>query len=151
MLYLFRSLLKIPNSPLSWEIESKKTWPKQPKAAPALDFLYFQHVSKLVTHDRKSWFLAKSGLFPHFCVQYLTCHFFWPKRWPQRGRIAESTIPRQRECYPLSLPLHAWPRSLHGRRCPAWSLLKNAPAYQIRSWCPHRFAEPALRRCALTV
>ena len=50
-LYLFRSLLKIPNSPLSWEIESKKIWLKQPKAASALDFSYFQRVSKLVTHD----------------------------------------------------------------------------------------------------
>ena len=50
-LYLFWSLLKIPNSPLSWEIESKKIWLKQPKAASALDFSYFQRVSKLVTHD----------------------------------------------------------------------------------------------------
>ena len=52
-LYLFWSLLKIPNSPLSWEIESKKIWLKQPKAASALDFSYFQRVSKLVTHDNK--------------------------------------------------------------------------------------------------
>ena len=50
-LYLFRSLLKMPNSPLPWEIESKKIWLKQLKAAPALVFSYFQHVSKLVTHD----------------------------------------------------------------------------------------------------
>jgi len=69
--------------------------------------------SSPVSATRKSWFLAKSGLFPHFCVQYLTCHFFWPKRWPQRERIAERIIPHQRGCYPLSLPLHAWPRSLH--------------------------------------
>ena len=62
----------------------QKNMAETAKAASALDFFYFQHVSKLVTHDRKSWFLAKSGLFPHFCVQYLTCHFFWPKRWPQR-------------------------------------------------------------------
>ena len=41
----------MPNSPLSWEIESKKIWLKQLKAAPALVFSYFQHVSKLVTHD----------------------------------------------------------------------------------------------------
>ena len=36
---------------ISWEIESKKIWLKQPKAASALDFSYFQRVSKLVTHD----------------------------------------------------------------------------------------------------
>lgn len=41
----------MPNSPLSWEIESKKIQLKQPKAASALDFSYFQRVSKLVTHD----------------------------------------------------------------------------------------------------
>lgn len=43
----------MPNSPLSWEIESKKIWLKQLKAAPALDFSYFQHVSKLVTHHKE--------------------------------------------------------------------------------------------------
>ena len=68
-LYLFWSLLRISNSPQSWEIESKIIWMKQPKAALALDFSYFQHASKLVIHDRKSWFLAKSGLFPHFFLQ----------------------------------------------------------------------------------
>lgn len=52
-LYLFCSLLRIPNSPLSWEIAGKKIWLKQPKAASALDFPYFQHASKLVTHDKK--------------------------------------------------------------------------------------------------
>jgi hypothetical protein len=36
------------------EIESKKIWLKQPKAASALDFSYFQRVSKLVTHDMAS-------------------------------------------------------------------------------------------------
>lgn len=55
-MYLFRSLLKMPNSPLSWEIESKKIWLKQLKAAPALDFPYFQHVSKLATHDMEPYF-----------------------------------------------------------------------------------------------
>ena len=44
----------MPNSPLPWEIESKKIWLKQPKAASALDFSYFQRVSKLVTHDIKT-------------------------------------------------------------------------------------------------
>lgn len=44
----------MPNSPLSWEIESKKIWLKQLKAASALDFPYFQHVSKSVTHDTKT-------------------------------------------------------------------------------------------------
>ena len=29
----------------------QKIWLKQPKAASALDFSYFQHVSKLVTHE----------------------------------------------------------------------------------------------------
>lgn len=33
------------------EIASKKIWLKQLKAASALDFPYFQHASKLVTHD----------------------------------------------------------------------------------------------------
>ena len=49
-LYLFWSLLKIPRL---FSITGKckqKIWLKQCKAASALDFSYFQHVSKLVTH-----------------------------------------------------------------------------------------------------
>ena len=58
----------MPNSPLSWEIESKKIWLKQPKAASALDFSYFQRVSKLVTHDRK---VLKSQDFRTFFALFL--------------------------------------------------------------------------------
>jgi hypothetical protein len=57
----------MPNSPLSWEIESKKIWLKQLKAAPALDFSYFQHASKLVTHHRKTAvFYMKTAAFITF-------------------------------------------------------------------------------------
>ena len=77
-LYLFRSLLKIPNSPLSWEIESKKIWLKQLKAAPALDFSYFQHASKLVTHHRssvhnqpESW-MWTLDFFAYICVSLIS-------------------------------------------------------------------------------
>ena len=31
----------------------EKIWLKQPKAASALDFSYFQHASKLVTHHKE--------------------------------------------------------------------------------------------------
>ena len=53
-LYLFWSLLKIPRL---FSITGKckqKIWLKQRKAASALNFSYFQHVSKLVTHDMAS-------------------------------------------------------------------------------------------------
>lgn len=57
----------MPNSPLSWEIESKKIWLKQLKAASALDFSYFQHVSKLVTHDTETAvFYTKTAVFITF-------------------------------------------------------------------------------------
>lgn len=50
-LYLFWSLLKIPRFFSFTGNCKQKIWLKQPKAASALDFSYFQHVSKLVTHD----------------------------------------------------------------------------------------------------
>ena len=50
-LYLFWSLLKIPLFFSFTGNCKQKIWLKQLKAAPALDFPYFQHVSKLVTHD----------------------------------------------------------------------------------------------------
>ena len=50
-LYLFWSLLKIPRFFSITENCKQKIWLKQPKAASALDFSYFQHVSKLVTHE----------------------------------------------------------------------------------------------------
>ena len=57
----------MPDSPLSWEIESKKIWLKKSKAAPALDFSYFQRVSKLVTHDTKTAvFYVKTAVFITF-------------------------------------------------------------------------------------
>ena len=51
-LYLFWSLLKIPRFFSITGNCKQKIWLKELKAAPALDFSYFQHVSKLVTHDR---------------------------------------------------------------------------------------------------
>lgn len=50
-LYLFWSLLKIPRFFSITENCKQKIWLKQRKAALALDFSYFQHVSKLVTHE----------------------------------------------------------------------------------------------------
>ena len=49
-LYLFWSLLKIPRIFSITGNCKQKIWLKQLKAAPALDFSYFQHASKLVTH-----------------------------------------------------------------------------------------------------
>ena len=53
-LYLFWSLLKIPRFFSFTGNCKQKIWLKQLKAAPALDFPYFQHVSKLVTHDTEN-------------------------------------------------------------------------------------------------
>lgn len=53
-LYLFWSLLKIPRFFSITENCKQKIWLKQPKAASALDFSYFQHASKLVTHHMLS-------------------------------------------------------------------------------------------------
>ena len=53
-LYLFWSLLKIPRFFSITGNCKQKIWLKQPKAASALDFSYFQHASKLVTHHNKS-------------------------------------------------------------------------------------------------
>ena len=50
MLYLFWSLLKIHRFFSITGNCKQKIWLKQLKAALALDFSYFQHVSKLVTH-----------------------------------------------------------------------------------------------------
>lgn len=52
-LYLFWSLLKIPRFFSITGNRKQKIWLKQPEAASALDFFYFQHVSKLVTHDKE--------------------------------------------------------------------------------------------------
>lgn len=52
-LYLFWSLLKIYRFFSITGNCKQKIWLKQPEAALALDFSYFQHVSKLVTHDKK--------------------------------------------------------------------------------------------------
>lgn len=52
-LYLFWSLLKIPRFFSITGNRKQKIWLKQPKAASALDFSYFQHVSKLVTHHKE--------------------------------------------------------------------------------------------------
>lgn len=63
-LYLFWSLLKIPRFFSFTGNCKQKIWLKQPKAASALDFSYFQHVSKLVTHDTKTAvFLSKTAVF----------------------------------------------------------------------------------------
>ena len=65
-LYLFWSLLKIPRFFSITGNCKQKIWLKQLKAAPALDFSYFQHASKLVTHHTKEKARSHSdcGLFP---------------------------------------------------------------------------------------
>ena len=51
----------------------KKIWLKQPKAASALDFSYFQRVSKLVMHDRKTAvFVKKTAVFATL-IRYSIC------------------------------------------------------------------------------
>ena len=81
-LYLFWSLLKIPRFFSITGNCKQKIWLKQLKAAPALDFSYFQHVSKLVTHHRKvlisceirtfSVLLRLISYLPFFLTQTLT-------------------------------------------------------------------------------
>ena len=68
-LYLFWSLLKIPRFFSITGNCKQKIWLKQLKAAPALDFSYFQHVSKLVTHDNKQD--RKIVVFNGFAVLFL--------------------------------------------------------------------------------
>ena len=64
-LYLFWSLLKIPRFFSFTGNCKQKIWLKQLKAVPVLDFPYFQHVSKLVTHHRSSG-----------CNDFRYIHFF---------------------------------------------------------------------------
>lgn len=52
-LYLFWPLFKIPRFFSITGNCKQKIWLKQPKAASALDFSYFQHASKLVTHHKE--------------------------------------------------------------------------------------------------
>lgn len=68
-LYLFWSLLKIPRIFSITENCKQKIWLKQLKAAPALDFSYFQHASKLVTHHNKK--NRKTIVFSGFVVLFL--------------------------------------------------------------------------------
>lgn len=68
-LYLFWSLLKIPRFFSITENCKQKIWLKQPKAASALDFSYFQHASKLVTHHNKK--NRKTIVFSGFVVLFL--------------------------------------------------------------------------------
>ena len=90
-LYLFWSLLKIPRFFSFTGNCKQKTWLKQPKAASALDFSYFQHASKLVTHHKEprpkgcgSFFLAHD--LGTFDAEKLHLHFdrirFTPKFTP---------------------------------------------------------------------
>lgn len=69
-LYLFWSLLKIPRFFSITENCKQKIWLKQPKAASALDFSYFQHASKLVTHHNKK--NRKTIVFSGFVVLFFT-------------------------------------------------------------------------------
>lgn len=62
-LYLFWSLLKIPRIFSITGNCKQKIWLKQLKAAPALDFSYFQHASKLVTHHKRKARLCRAFLF----------------------------------------------------------------------------------------
>lgn len=77
-LYLFWSLLKIPRFFSITENCKQKIWLKQPKAASALDFSYFQHASKLVTHHRssvhnqpESW-MWTLDFFAYICVSLIS-------------------------------------------------------------------------------
>lgn len=77
-LYLFWSLLKIPRIFSITGNCKQKIWLKQLKAAPALDFSYFQHVSKLVTHHRssvhnqpESW-MWTLDFFAYICVSLIS-------------------------------------------------------------------------------
>lgn len=72
-LYLFWSLLKKPRFFSITGNCKQKIWLKQLKAAPALDFPYFQHVSKLVTHDIPPEILTISGGF--FALQQVAFSF----------------------------------------------------------------------------
>jgi len=49
--HLFWSLLKIPYMRYLGRVDGKIIWLKRLKSAPALDFPYFQRVSKLVMQD----------------------------------------------------------------------------------------------------
>ena len=91
MLYLFWSLLKIHRFFSITGNCKQKIWLKQLKAALALDFSYFQHVSKLVTHHKEpqpkgcgSFFLAHD--LGTFDAEKLHLHFdrirFTPKFTP---------------------------------------------------------------------
>ena len=72
-LYLFWSLLKIPRFFSITGNRKQKIWLKQPKAASALDFSYFQRVSKLVMHDRKTAvFVKKTAVFATL-IRYSIC------------------------------------------------------------------------------
>ena len=93
----------MPNSPLSWEIESKKIWLKQPKAASALDFSYFQRVSKLVTHDIRKQLVQSDGLFLRFLVRKRGLAPLTQGR--QRGVPAPHHFPRLMKGCPLSFPV----------------------------------------------
>lgn len=77
-LYLFWSLLKIPRIFSITGNCKQKIWLKQLKAAPALDFSYFQHASKLVTHHRssvhnqpESW-MWTLDFFAYICVSLIS-------------------------------------------------------------------------------
>lgn len=70
-LYLFWSLLKIPRFFSITGNRKQKIWLKQPKAASALDFSYFQHVSKLVTHDTEN--PVTTTVTEVFHIRFLAC------------------------------------------------------------------------------
>ncbi len=70
-----------------------------------------------------------------------TCSLFSLTQAPTPTvRAAESTIPHQRECCPLVLPLYAWLRPLHEHRCPARSSRSSSPTWRERFLRPRRFA-----------
>jgi hypothetical protein len=54
----------------------QKIWLKQPKAASALDFSYFQHVSKLVTHRSKVLISYEIRTFSALLYSIFACWFF---------------------------------------------------------------------------
>ena len=102
-LYLFWSLLKIPRFFSFTGNCKQKIWLKQPKAASALDFSYFQHVSKLVTHDRKVPKSYDFGTFVHFFSKISAGQGVGQATDPHPDPQAE--MPRCGQTVPESTPL----------------------------------------------
>ena len=105
-----------------------------------IDITMFFKKFCIATRTIKVLISQEIGTFSVFLCP-ITCSLFSLTQAPTPTvRAAESTIPRQRECYPLSLPLHAWLRPLHEHRCPARSSRSSSPTWRTRFLRPRRFA-----------